>query len=311
MYFDRRNMLSAAAGSAAVAILPRVAFARTAPPDTFRELQALYAEAAKAGLDRPRSAGVASPLDLADLVNDALSAPQNDDVSAVANRAGLLLSELTRQEHDGIAVEEPAPATPRALTSTMADDYRRLFSSAQVHDSHKSVLRRVAKFITSHSAKARYKEVEADTRVPWFVVGALHYREANLNFLGHLHNGDPLMLRTVHVPTNRPPTPWPTPGLTPLELWRTSAEDALRRFPTSAAWTLPSICFFMESYNGFGCRDAGINSPYLWNFTQHYTRGGFPRDHFYSPDYVSKQAGLMAVLVAIKTVAPDDVTFPM
>ena len=274
-------------------------------------MQSLFADAAKAGLERPRAAGAASPLDLAELVNDALSAPANDDVLAIANRAGLLLSEVTRDERDGLAIEEPAPAAPRTLTPAMADEYRNLFSTAQMRASDKPELQRVARFITSDSAKARYKEVEADTHVPWFVIGALHYREANLNFLGHLHNGDALMLRTVHVPANRPPPPWPTPGLAPLELWRASAKDALRRFPTSATWTLPAICFFMESYNGFGCRAAGIHSPYLWNFTQHYTRGGFPRDHVFSPDYVSKQAGLMAVLVAIRSIAPGDVTFPI
>jgi lysozyme family protein len=308
MSFDRRQAMAATAGLAFSGGLIKAASAQTSPENRSREIQELFSDADRIGLGRPRPAGPASPLDLAELVEDAVArSTTNEDANVLASRAGLLLSELTRDERDGLATEVPTPAAPRQLTPAMSQDYDTLFASAHIRDSDRPELTRAARFITSDRAKQVYKNVETDTKVPWFMVAAIHYREANLNFMGHLHNGDPLLLRTVHVPANRPPAPWPTPGLSLQDLWRTSAKDALRRFPTVDKWTVPSVCFFLEGYNGFGCRDNGINSPYLWNFTQHYTRGGFPRDHFFSKDYVSRQAGLMAVLVAVKAMAPDDV----
>jgi lysozyme family protein len=312
MNIDRRHAIAAAGSVLLNATVMRLALSQPSPllASRSREVQTLFSDAARIGLDKPRAAGTVSALDLAELVDDALAlGPANDNAGIIANRAGLLLSELTRDERDGLAIEEPAPAAPRTMTPVMEQEYRDLFASARVRDTARVELTKVARFITSDRAKQRYKEVEADTKVPWFVVGAIHYREANLNFLGHLHNGDPLMLRTVHVPENRPPAPWPKPDLTPQKLWRESARDALRRFEIATAWTLPSICFFMEGYNGFGCRDNGIHSPYLWNYTQYYTRGGFPRDHFFSADYVSKQAGLMSVLVAIRELSPTEIVF--
>src|SRR5262249_16489898 len=69
--------------------------------------------------------------------------------------------------------------------------------------------------------KSRYDQVANATGVPWYVVAMIHEMEGGLNFATHLHNGDPLTARTVHVPVGRPPT-----GSPPF-LWEDSAVDAL------------------------------------------------------------------------------------
>ena len=72
-----------------------------------------------------------------------------------------------------------------------------------------------------NSAKARYETIQGSTGVPWYVVGILHWLEAGGRFDTHLHNGDPLIARTTHVPVGRPPQ-----GEPPFE-WEVSAADAL------------------------------------------------------------------------------------
>ena len=138
------------------------------------------------------------------------------------------------------------------------------------------------------------------------MIGALHYREANLNFLGHLHNGDNLLMLTVHVPPNRPKKrPWPPLGETLRQTWADSAVDALREFPKYSTWSLQKVCFAMESYNGFGCYYHDINTPYLWNYANRYSSGGYKSDGNYVASYISKQAGLFTVLLGLKEVAGD------
>src|SRR5437588_11228445 len=63
------------------------------------------------------------------------------------------------------------------------------------------------------SARDRYHEADAATRVPWFVIGVLHVREAGLrhgkpDFTAVLHNGERIVgtgRRTSLVPRGRGP----------------------------------------------------------------------------------------------------------
>jgi lysozyme family protein len=144
--------------------------------------------------------------------------------------------------------------------------------------------------------KPRYDQVSNATGVPWYVVGIIHAMEASpsLNFKSHLHNGDPLSGRTVQVPRGRPPF-----GTPPFE-WEDSAIDALtlKDLDDVRLWSIERIAFQLEAYNGWGyrTRNTGINSPYLWSFTNNYKKGKFVRDRVFDPDKVSSQMGAMALL---------------
>jgi lysozyme family protein len=72
-------------------------------------------------------------------------------------------------------------------------------------------------------------------------------------------------------------------------------------------WTVEQMLFGFEKYNGFGYRPHNIMSPYVWNYSQFYTRGGFPCDRCWSDSYVSKQAGLAVIIKALKQVDPNGV----
>lgn len=142
----------------------------------------------------------------------------------------------------------------------------------------------------------RYEKVSSATGVPWFVVGLIHAMEAGLSFDDHLHNGDPLDERTVHVPRGRPKQG------TPPFTWEDSAIDALGYDGLTVIdnWCVERIAFMLESYNGWGYRGKGVPTPYLWSYTNQYEKGKFVRDHVFDANAVSEQSGAMAILTAMR-----------
>ncbi|HBB98745.1 MAG TPA: hypothetical protein DC054_25480, partial [Blastocatellia bacterium] len=109
---------------------------------------------------------------------------------------------------------------------------------------------------------------------------------------------------TVQVPPGRPAT-----GNPPFK-WEDSAIDALvfENFDRVEDWTLPGSLFRLEGFNGFGSRTRGINSPYLWSFSNHYTKGKFVKDGVFNSEAVSQQCGV-AILLR-KMVDAGAFTFP-
>jgi lysozyme family protein len=140
--------------------------------------------------------------------------------------------------------------------------------------------------------RQRYEAVSARSGVPWFVIAVIHNMECSLNFKEHLHNGDPLSRPTVNVPAGRPP------GWTGNGTWEDSALDALSydKLNTWTDWSIAGTLFKLEGYNGWGYRSHSINSPYLWSFTNQYTKGKYTSDGKWSDSAVSQQCGCAAVL---------------
>jgi len=71
--------------------------------------------------------------------------------------------------------------------------------------------------------------------------------------------------------------------------------------PSSLVSALARTLYRMEAYNGFGSRRKGINTPYLWAFSNHYTKGKYVADGKWNPDYVSTQCGGAVMLKALIT----------
>lgn len=142
--------------------------------------------------------------------------------------------------------------------------------------------------------KSRYAVIEAATGVPWYVVAVVHSLEASLNFECHLHNGDPLSARTVHVPAGRP-----VAGHPPFA-WEESAIDAVRHdgLDGISTWNIERTLYTLERFNGFGYRKyhPEVKTPYLWSFSNHYVRGKYISDGSWSPTAISKQCGAAVLL---------------
>ena len=180
------------------------------------------------------------------------------------------------------------------LTRDLSEEYTQLFALAKIRPEHKFEVDAVADRIFAPENFSRYQKVQDSTGVPAFVVGIIHNLEASFNFNAHLHNGDPLTARTVHVPEGRPRS-----GSPPFE-WVESAIDALTMHDLNnwRDWSVPGIAVVLESYNGFGYRrnHPQVKSPYLWSFTTIYSAGKYVGDGEFSPTAVSKQCGGMAAL---------------
>ncbi len=127
------------------------------------------------------------------------------------------------------------------LTSALRDEYRMLFQTAKVKPQRKALVDQTVHSLVAH--KDRYEHVGDPIDVPWWFVAVIHQMEGSRNFHTHLHNGDPLTHKTVHVPTNRPP------GNPPFT-FEESARDALtlEGFPStstriwSASRSAPTSC---------------------------------------------------------------------
>lgn len=178
------------------------------------------------------------------------------------------------------------------LTDALRAEYQTLFDTCQILPERQPEINGIAEKIIA--AQARYRGVGDPLGIPWYVIGVIHSLEADLRFDRHLHNGDPLTARTVQVPKGRP-----VAGAPPFT-WVQSANDALAldKYTTWSDWTIPGILFKWESYNGWGYRKfhPEVKSPYLWSFTNQYTRGKYVADGTFSPTAVSKQTGAAAIL---------------
>lgn len=185
------------------------------------------------------------------------------------------------------------------FTPELRREYRRLFRTAKVRPERKPLVQQVATSLAAH--RKRYERAGGPIGVPWWFVAIIHSLEASQNFHTHLHNGDPLSGRTVHVPAGRPP------GDPPFT-WVESARDALTfdGLADVGGWSISRALFRFEGFNGFGYRKSTIDipSPYLWSFSQHYTRGKFASDGVYDPNLVSQQCG---AAVLLRTMVDDGI----
>lgn len=142
--------------------------------------------------------------------------------------------------------------------------------------------------------KEIYQKVSDIIGCPWYLIGIIHGLEGGYDFNSHLHNGDSLKKRTVHVPKNRPPF-----GSGPYH-WDVSAIDALqmKSWDKIEEWSVEEILYQMERFNGFGYRNyhPTVKSPYLWSYTNNYSKGKYVADGKWSSSAVSKQAGGCSIL---------------
>ncbi len=178
------------------------------------------------------------------------------------------------------------------LTDDLRQQYQTLFNSCVVNPARVGTVQGIITKIMPN--QARYQSVAKPLGIPWFFVALVHNLECSLNFSQHLHNGDPLTARTVQVPAGRPPN-----GQPPFT-WEDSATDALtfQGFAGKSDWSLPTMLYRLEGYNGYGYhgRTPPMNSPYLWSFSNLYTKGKFVADHLFDPNAVSQQCGSAVIL---------------
>lgn len=194
----------------------------------------------------------------------------------------------------------------------LKDHYQELLDTMEIKDSWLGRANAAARKIIS--GKARYvavskalKKQDSSIYIPWQFIGIIHHLEGDCSFNTHLHNGDSLQRRTHNVPAGRP-----VHGEPPFT-FEESAIDALkmRNIFNIPEWTLARICYELEGYNGWGYiqHHQGVNSPYLWSGSNHYSKGKYVSDGQYDSDAVSQQTGTIIILKRIMALdlAPTDI----
>lgn len=130
--------------------------------------------------------------------------------------------------------------------------------------------------------------------MPWRVVAVIHNMEGSLNFQTHLHNGDPLSGYTYHVPKGR------LMEGHPVFTWEASAVDAMLLDALDREdWsTIGDTLLNIELFNGSGYLrfHPDVPSPYLFSWTNLYTRGKYVEDGHWSSTAISQQCGAAALL---------------
>lgn len=182
--------------------------------------------------------------------------------------------------------------------------YYNLWNRAKIRPERRDNVRKVAALVLSN--RERYAKIEAATGVPWYWIGLTHNLEGGGRFDRYLGNGQRLNAVTTIVPKGRGP----------FATFEDGAIDALRlkgivNLP-SGTWTIAFCLYQAERFNGFGYVSRKVNSPYLWSYTDLYTRGKFVKDGVYSATAVSEQVGFAAALKAIIEMAgKDDMTLKL
>ncbi len=207
------------------------------------------------------------------------------DLDAAVRDATELLGALANAERSPFT-----DGDERAVTYTfepLRDSYLALYDNCAVRSERAAITNWHIGTLLKPENRSRYDEVEKRLQIPWYVVGIIHSLEAGFNFSGHLHNGDPLRARTWQVPAGRP-LEW----LPPTD-WIASAADALamKKYDNQPDWSIAQMLYRFEKYNGFGYRRRGIESPYLWSFSNQYIKGKYVKDGVWDPNAVSRQCG--------------------
>jgi lysozyme family protein len=179
-----------------------------------------------------------------------------------------------------------------AFTQALREAYESLFNTCIIRPEKQAEVEKTVSGLLAN--QSRYQSVSAQTGIPWFFIAAVHNMEASQNFNRHLHNGDPLSARTVHVPAGRPKQ-----GKPPFT-WEQSAADALamRSIGARTDWSLAGTLYQLEGYNGWGYRlyHQHVLSPYLWCYSNHYKSGKYVADGTWSDSALSRQCGAAVIL---------------
>lgn len=174
------------------------------------------------------------------------------------------------------------------------DWYREAWRICQTDPGFEDAVAKDAKIILHN--KDAYQKVEDKTGVPWYVVGAIHFKECGCHPLGCLVNGQKI------IGTGRKTTIVPI-GRGPYASFYESAIDGIKllRLDRVKDWEIGNLLFLCERYNGSGyIKGAGRaeTTPYLWartNINDGY--GKYVSDGKFDPNApTNKTSGICAVL---------------
>lgn len=133
----------------------------------------------------------------------------------------------------------------------------------------------------------KIKDYYQGTSVPWQFLAAIHHREADNNLKTQLLNGEHWDKKTTLVPK----------GLGPWSSFQEALKFAVTQdgLDQISEWSIERLLYQAEKWNGFGYRRRGINSPYVWSYTNQYHGGKYVADGKFDPAAWDQQIGVAAL----------------
>jgi lysozyme family protein len=179
--------------------------------------------------------------------------------------------------------------------AALAPEYASAWAKMTIRDDKRTAFAQAARRL--YAARDRFAAVTAATGVPMCVIAVIHEREASGNFRTYLGNGEPLSRVTRLVPEGRGPFP----------SWEAGAIDALtlENAHKVAHWTVERALFVLEPYNGWGYRNRGLRSPYVWAGTNQQQPGKYVSDGVFDPSVMDTQLGCAGLLAALWALDPS------
>lgn len=186
--------------------------------------------------------------------------------------------------------------------AVLRPEYERLLATCSINSRDRDRVDDAARKLIGFMP--RYVGAVAGMAVPPAEVAVLHERESDADFKTYLGNGEPLSRVTRLVPKGR--GPWLDPNA-----WEKGAADAIRYDgldDNSAPWSMPYGLWKGEGFNGFGPRNHGRHSGYVWACTSVYDGGKYtetPAGSRWNPEMWDQQIGIAALLIRIGEIAPQ------
>jgi lysozyme family protein len=177
--------------------------------------------------------------------------------------------------------------------------YQTLWDTCQLLPQYEKQIKAQADLISK--GRETYQSVAAGLHpeiphITWWIIGVIHLLEANCDFNKYQHNGETLGQRTLRVPKD-----------ILFYCWKDSAVDASRSHLGSLDGTIMKCLAVLEGFNGYGylLYHPDVNSPYLWSYTNQYTKGKYIEVidsatgkyvSKWDPNLVSQQCGCAAIV---------------
>lgn len=178
----------------------------------------------------------------------------------------------------------------------LVPEYAQALASMKIDPARENELMVRADRILGRANFQDYPSVITATRVPkaWGI--ASFERESSSDYSCSPAQGDKWNRVSVNVPR----------GLGPYPDWAHAAIAAYKidRLDQVALWTWARACYEGELFNGFGPRNHGKHSGYLWAWTNIYDGGKYVLDGVWDPNAHDQQCGMIPMMVALLRLDP-------
>jgi len=170
----------------------------------------------------------------------------------------------------------------------------------EIKEKYRAIIDKAVKKIKLN--KTHYLLAQDLTGVDWRIIGVIHNLECGCRMDRQLLNGQRWNRKTTLVPA----------GYGPWRNFQESCIDAFKRHPFTPNMDMPELLKKLERFNGLGYIKRGINSPYIWSFSNQYTSGKYIEKKIffnwvslYKKNLVSQQVGAAILLHELFSITVD------